>query len=166
MTFDVTSQSYTFQEPPPNKNLVNWGQIMTTVYITWSMFEPTPTWHNVTFGQLFVWIWIQNYKIWLFRASRLENRLQPYLIKRLVNWNVMYWGGGGGGLAVRHTLLSSLSCNSFACKWVGTVCRRISADSFTGADVNTMTKCNTKWDCCWLGIYVKITWRQYIPLKM
>ena len=31
----------------------------------WGMFEPTSTWPNFTFGQLFLWIGVNNDQIWL-----------------------------------------------------------------------------------------------------
>ena len=31
----------------------------------WAMFEPTPTWPNFDFGQLFMWIGANNDQIWL-----------------------------------------------------------------------------------------------------
>ena len=31
----------------------------------WAMFEPTWTWPNFTFSQLFMWIGANNYQIWL-----------------------------------------------------------------------------------------------------
>ena len=34
----------------------------------WSMFEPSPTWLDFTFGQFFIWTGVNNYQIWLHRG--------------------------------------------------------------------------------------------------
>ena len=31
----------------------------------WAMFKPSPTWSNFAFGQLFVWIGVNNDQTWL-----------------------------------------------------------------------------------------------------
>ena len=56
----------------------------------WTMFEPTWTWIDFIFGQLFIWIGVNNDQIWLPRGYMSEfehflNRLQLDLILPLVN---------------------------------------------------------------------------------
>ena len=75
------------------------GQIM-TIYMTshgldeWfqAMFEPTWTWPNFMFGQLFMWIGANNGQIWLpmgymSDSEQCSNRLELYLISLLVNFS-------------------------------------------------------------------------------
>ena len=57
-----------------------------------AMFEPTWTWPNFTFGQLFMWIWTNNGQIWLpmdymSDSEQCSNRLELYLISLLVNFS-------------------------------------------------------------------------------
>ena len=58
----------------------------------WAMFELTPTWHNFTFGQLFMWFGANNDQIWLpmdqtSDSEQCSNRLQLHLILLLVNFS-------------------------------------------------------------------------------
>ena len=58
----------------------------------WAMFEPTWTWPNFTFGQLFMWIGTNNGQIWLpmgyiSDSEQCSNRLELYLISLLVNFS-------------------------------------------------------------------------------
>ena len=45
----------------------------------WAMFEPTPIWPDFTFGQLCIWVWANNYPIWLLggQMSDFEQCLNP-----------------------------------------------------------------------------------------
>ena len=59
MTYFLTSNSFT-----------SWCTIWRHIYYRlnkqfWAMFEPTSTWPNFAFGQLFTWIGIYNDHIWL-----------------------------------------------------------------------------------------------------
>ena len=55
------------------------------------MFEATPTWPNLDFGQFVLWIGVNNNQIWLARRGlkgdleKCSNRLQLDLISLLVN---------------------------------------------------------------------------------
>ena len=58
----------------------------------WAMFEPTWTWPNFTFGQLFMWIGANNDQIWLpmgkmSDSEQCSNRLKLNLISLLVNFS-------------------------------------------------------------------------------
>ena len=72
----------------------------------WAMFEPTWTWPNFTFGQLFMWIGANNDQIWLWTVwtvrimtrydflwarwvilSNVPNRIELDLISLLVNFS-------------------------------------------------------------------------------
>ena len=55
----------------------------------WAMFEPTWTWPNFSFGQLFIWIGANNDQIWLpvdqtNDSEQCSNRLELDLISLLV----------------------------------------------------------------------------------
>ena len=57
-----------------------------------AMFEPTWTWPNFMFGQLFIWIGANNGQIWLpigymSDSEQCSNRLELYLISLLVNFS-------------------------------------------------------------------------------
>ena len=57
-----------------------------------AMFEPTWTWPNFMFGQLFMWIGENNGQIWLpigymSDSEQCSNRLELYLISLLVNFS-------------------------------------------------------------------------------
>ena len=77
---------------------VDWGKIwsdMTSYGLDdwfWAMFEPTPTWPNSTFGQLFLWIGANNDQILLHMgqmsdSEQFSNRLQLDRISLLVNFS-------------------------------------------------------------------------------
>ena len=58
----------------------------------WAMFELTPTWNDITFGQFFKWIWANNVQIWLPMAQmsdseQFSKRLQFDQICRLIGVN-------------------------------------------------------------------------------
>ena len=71
------------------------GQIMTSYGLDewfWAMFELTWTWHNFTFGQLFMWIGANNDQIWLpmgemSDSEQCSNRLELDIISLLVNFS-------------------------------------------------------------------------------
>ena len=35
----------------------------------WEMLEPTPTWLDLTFGQLFIWVWANSDQIWVILSN-------------------------------------------------------------------------------------------------
>ena len=58
----------------------------------WAMFELTPTWPNVTVGQICMWIWENNDQIWLSMdqmsdSGQCSNRLKLGLISLFVNFS-------------------------------------------------------------------------------
>ena len=69
----------------------------------WAMFEPTPTWPNFHFGQLCMWMWVNNDQIWLPRGqmSAFEKCLNllptwpDFTFGQLVRWiganNAQIW---------------------------------------------------------------------------
>ena len=76
---------------------VNWGQILTRYGLIcgldewfWVMFEPTPTWFNFDFGQLFMWIGANKTRLrieaWFWEMFEPTPTRPEFTFGQLVRW--------------------------------------------------------------------------------
>ena len=86
----------------------------------WAMFEPIPTWLDFTFGQLCIWMSVNNDQMWLPRGN-LSMNFKMNTMKRIISMNTTgFWlrQSKGSGVFLKPSCPSSVvhqSVNFFLC---------------------------------------------------